>query len=95
VLISTIIARMSRSQSQKPTTGNIPTYIRVVHGRKMMPRIGQIMVLNVRFHFIGQKSHQTIAARRGPKRNRVVMKQHIANLLTDYFIPWDETSMVD
>jgi hypothetical protein len=58
------------------------TYIRVVQGAKMMPRIGQMMELNARFQRAGQKSHQTSAAIRGPKRMRVVRKQHIEDLLS-------------
>jgi hypothetical protein len=63
------------------------TYINVVQGRKMIPRMGQIIELKARFHFAGQKSHQTMAANLGPKRTNTVRKQHIAILLDDDSVP--------
>jgi hypothetical protein len=86
--MSTKTARMRNSQSQKPAIGNRMTYINVVQGTKIIPRIGQMIVLNVKFHLAGQNSHQTMAATRGPKRIRVVRKQHIAYLLDDGYVPW-------
>lgn len=74
-------ARISKSQSQNPAKGKIITYINVVQGRKIMPRIGQMIELKTKFHRTGQKSHQTNAAIRGPRRTNVVRKQHIAYLL--------------
>jgi hypothetical protein len=65
------------------------TYINVVQGTKIIPRMGQmIVVLNAWFHINGQKSHQTMAATRGPKSTRTVRKQHIAILLDDDYVPW-------
>jgi hypothetical protein len=75
------MAKIKNSQSQKPATGKMITYIKVVQGAKMMPRIGQIIEVKARFQRAGQKSHQTSAAIRGPNRTRVVRKQHIAILL--------------
>jgi hypothetical protein len=86
--MSTKIARMRNSQSQKPAIGNRMTYINVVQGTKIIPRIGQMIELNVKFHLAGQNSHQTMAAIRGPNRTRVVRKQHIAYLLDGVYIPW-------
>jgi hypothetical protein len=64
------------------------TYINVVQGTKIIPRIGQIFELNAKFHLNGQMSHQIMAAIRGPKRTKVVRKQHIAYLLDDDYDPW-------
>jgi hypothetical protein len=65
------------------------TNIKVVQGTKMIPRMGQMMeLLKAAFHLRGQNSHQIIAATRGPKRTRVVKKQHIAILLYDDYGPW-------
>jgi hypothetical protein len=76
------MARIKNNQSQKPATGKMITNIKVVHGTKMIPRIGQIIeLLKAAFHLRGQNSHQTIAATRGPRRTRTVKKQHMAILL--------------
>ena len=82
------MAKIKNSQSQKPATGKMITYIKVVQGTKMIPKIGQMIELNAIFHLAGQISHQITAAIRGPKRNRVVKKQHIAFLLVDGYGPW-------
>jgi hypothetical protein len=59
------------------------TYIKVVQGRNIIPRMGQIIEPKARLHFAGQKSHQTMAANLGPRRTRTVRKQHIAILLDE------------
>lgn len=82
------MARMRNSQSQKPATGKMMTYINVVQGTKIIPRIGQIIELNAKVHLNGQMSHQIMAAIRGPKRTKIVRKQHIAYLLDDDYDPW-------
>lgn len=86
---SAIMARIRNSQFQKPMTGKMITYINNVQGAKMMPRIGHIKLPpNATFQYAGQNSHQIIAATRGPNRSRTVKKQHIANLLQEFIIPW-------
>jgi hypothetical protein len=82
------MARMRNSQSQKPATGKMMTYINVVQGTKIIPKMGQMIELNVRLHLAGQNSHQIMAATRGPKRTKAVRKQHIAFLLDDDYDPW-------
>jgi len=82
------MARMRNSQSQKPTTGKMMTYINVVQGTKIIPRIGQMIELNAKVHLAGQMSHQIMAAIRGPKRTKVVKKQHITCLLDNNYDPW-------
>jgi hypothetical protein len=82
------MARMRNSQSQKPATGKMITYINVVQGTKIIPRMGQMIELNAKFHLNGQMSHQISAAIRGPKRTKVVKKQHITCLLNNDYVPW-------
>jgi len=83
------MAKIKNSQSQKPATGKMITNIKVVQGTKIIPRMGQIIdELKAAFHLRGQNSHQIIAATRGPRRTRVVRKQHIAILLDDDYDPW-------
>jgi hypothetical protein len=82
------MARMRNSQSQKPATGKMMTYINVVQGTKIIPRMGQMIEGNTMFHLNGRMSHQITAAIRGPKRTKVVKKQHIAFLLEDDYDPW-------
>jgi hypothetical protein len=82
------MAKIKNSQSQKPATGKMITYIKVVQGTKMIPRMGQMIELKAKFQRTGLNSHQITAAIRGPKRTRVVKKQHIAFLLVDGYGPW-------
>jgi hypothetical protein len=53
------------------------TYISVVHGRKMRPRIPQMKFVNASCQRMGLMSHQIRIAARGPKSTNVVKKQHI------------------
>jgi hypothetical protein len=69
------------------------TYINVVQGTKIIPRIGQMIELNADIaesptQRTGVISHQIMAAIRGPKSKRIVKKQHIACLLDDDYDPW-------
>jgi hypothetical protein len=69
------------------------TYINVAQGRNIIPRIGQMIELNADIAVsptqrTGETSHQIMAAIRGPNRTRAVKKQHIANLLQDFIMPW-------
>src|SRR4051812_3785767 len=71
----------SPSQTQSnPTTppGRTATYISVVNGTKMKPKIGQYQVSNAWSKRAGLKSHQTKSATRGPRNANVVKMQHIS-----------------
>jgi hypothetical protein len=78
---------MRNNQSHKPATGKRITYINVVKGTKIIPRMGQMIELNTKFHFAGATSHQSMIKARGIKRIRMVSAQHIANLLGDDIDP--------
>ena len=71
------------------------TYISVVHGAIMIPRIGQMMELNARFQRAGQNYHKTSAAIRGQSRTRTVRKQHIATLLYSVYVHEIRDPMVE
>ncbi len=70
--------RPSQIQSN-PTIppGNMMTYMSVVHGRKMRPRIPQMKFVNASCQRMGLMSHQIRIAARGPKSTNVVKKQHL------------------
>jgi hypothetical protein len=68
-------------KSDQLSIGKAIMYTNSVQGMKMIPRIGQMRVLNVAAHTAGRKSHHRMAARRGPKRTRAVRAQHIVSLL--------------
>lgn len=92
VEMSTKIARMRNSQSQKPAIGNRMTYIKVVQGKTIIPKIGQMIELNAEIGVsptqrTGLMIHQITLATRGPKRTNIVKKQHIAILLDDDYVP--------
>src|SRR5512139_555400 len=77
--ISASTPRPTHTQS-KPVTppGATSTYIRVAQGRKIRPSKGQIKEpLKAALHTIGLASHQMAPPTRGPKRRRIVKKQHM------------------
>jgi hypothetical protein len=61
----------SQSQS-KPVTppGKTITYIRVVQGRKIIPKIPQIPFVKAKLYLAGCISHQTALAKRGPSKSK-------------------------
>lgn len=61
------------------------TYMIVVQGTKMIPRIGQITESKARSQRTGLTIHQITPAKRGPNNTRVVKKTaHISDFPLDF-----------
>jgi hypothetical protein len=65
----------------KPLRGKIKTYIKIVQGAKIKPRIptnhGKLKPANAVVTLTGAINQYTRKARRGPKNRRDAKKQHI------------------
>jgi hypothetical protein len=70
--------RKIQSIPTKPTAGlKTMAYVSVVQGRNMIPKIVRIQELKAIANRIGLSNHQIPNPTRGPRKTRVVKKQHI------------------
>jgi hypothetical protein len=79
-----IMASMRKAQSQNPVTppGATATYINVVQGKNINPRMGQRAELKATpTQAKGRAIHQITPAIRGPRKSKTVKKQHIGKSL--------------